>query len=259
MQRAEQLKTKIRQLNVWVIVALVAILLAFSLWNQKILDSDFLAIYIVPGVYKLGLMTIFALYVMTIIVVVNWAYYSIFKLTRSNFYDPRQREELVRILKDPEVQGNIELFRERTAKLVSRHSNYLSEIIGSMLPNAIKQPFMLEQYFRAKVDNISDRFSEGINTINLLSNLAPIVGFFGTLLGMIKAFHESSMTMIREEQMTADAFSALQAALMIAIITSIYGVSLKILGSILRHHLLTRINNIGDEIAQVPVEVLYEE
>lgn len=259
MKRSEQFWIKLKQLNVWVIAGLVALLLLVSLWKQQILDSDSLATFLVPAVYKLGLITIFSLYVITIIIVVNWVYLSLFKLSRPRYYDPVQRQQLIEVLKDPEVQGNIEVFRKRTDKLINQYGNHLSEIIGAILPNALKQPFMLEQYFRAKVENIHGRHADSINTINLLSNVAPIVGFFGTLLGLIKAFHASSVAMLTEGQMTPDVFAALQTSIMIAIITSLYGVSLKILGSILRHHLVSKMNNIGDEISQIPVEVLYEE
>ena len=257
--RQSELKLKAKQLNVWVIIGLTAILLIWSLLNSKILDSDHLALFLVPAINKLGMLTIFALYVMTIIIIVNWAYYSLLKLNRQNFYDPQQRAELIRILRDPSVHTNFEEFRKRTANLVTGYSNFLSEIIGSILPNALRQPFMLEQYFRAKVDNISKRFAGGINTINLLSNIAPIIGFFGTLLGLIKAFHHSAQAMLVEGQMTPEVFAQLQTSIMIAIITSLYGVSLKILGSILRHHLITKFNDLGDEIAHIPMEVLFEE
>jgi len=259
MRRSDRIRQKLRQLNVWVVMLLVAGLLGYSLVDQKILDSDFLARLIVPGVYRMGLLTIFALYVMTIVILVNWAYYSVFRLARHRYYDPEQRSRLIGILKDPELGGDIEAFRRRTAELVTRYSNHLSEIIGAMLPNALRQPFLLEQYFRAKVDNINNRFVDGINTINLLSNIAPVVGFFGTLLGLIQAFRSSSQAMLAEGQMTPETFAALQASIMIAIITSLYGVSLKIIGSLLRHHLVTKMNDISDEIAQIPVEVLYVE
>lgn len=259
MRRSEQLKSKIKQLNVWVIIVLTVILLIASIFNQKILDSDYIALFFVPMVYKLGLITIFVLYMMTIIILVNWAYYSLFKITRPNFYDPQQRAELIHILKDPAVQGNIEEFRKRTTNLVAHYSNFLSEIIGAILPNAIRQPFMLEQYFRTKVDNLTKRFVDGINTINLLSNIAPIIGFFGTLLGLILAFHNSAQAMLTEGQMTPDTFSKLQTSIMIAIITSVYGVGLKIVGSLLRHHLVTKMNNLSDELVSIPTEVLFEE
>lgn len=259
MRRTEQIKGKLKQLNVWVIIILVALLLGISISNQSILDSDYLAEMIVPSVYQMGLFTIFSLYVITIIILVNWAYYSMFKLTRHKYYHPFQREGLIGILKDPTIHGDIASFRKKTADLVEGYSNYLSEIIGAMLPNAIKQPFMLEQYFRAKVDNINNRYIDGINTINLLSNIAPVVGFFGTLLGLIQAFRSSSQAMLAEGQMTPETFAALQASIMIAIITSLYGVCLKIIGSVLRHHLVTKMNNISDEISQIPVEVLYTE
>lgn len=259
MKRSEQLKTKIKQLNVWIIIVMAALLLIISLFNQKILDSDYIAIFFVPAVYKMGLMTIFVLYLMTIIILVNWSYYSLFKITRPNFYDPQQRAELIHILKDPAVQGNIDEFRKRTANLVAHYSNFLSEIIGAILPNAIRQPFMLEQYFRTKVENLVKRFSDGINTINLLSNIAPIIGFFGTLLGLILAFHNSAQAMLTEGQMTPDTFSKLQTSIMIAIITSVYGVGLKIVGSFLRHHLITKVNNFSDELVEIPIDVLFEE
>jgi len=257
MKQSEALKVK--QLNVWIILGLTLILIIWSLLNNRILDSDHLALYMVPAIEKLGMMTIFVLYVITIVIVVNWAYYSLVKLNRQNFYDPVQRAELIKVLKDPEARTNFEEFRKRTSNLVSHYSNYLSEIIGSILPNAIRQPFMLEQYFRAKVDNISKNLAGGVNTINLLSNVAPILGFFGTLLGLIKAFHHSAQAMLIEGQMTPDVFAKLQTSIMIAIITSLYGVGLKIIGSLLRHHLITKFNNLGDELLDIPAEVLFEE
>jgi len=259
MRRSEQFKLMLRQLNVWVIIILTLGLLLVSLGNQQILDSNHLASLIVPSIYTLGMVTIFALYLITIILCVNWAYYSGLKLTRARYYAPVQRQQLIEVLKDPSLGGNIETFRERTRHLVTDYSNYLAEIIGAMLPNALKQPFMLEQYFRAKVDNINNKYVDGINTINLLSNIAPVVGFFGTLLGLIQAFRTSSQAMLAEGQMTPDTFANLQASIMIAIVTSLYGVSLKILGSILRQHLITRMNNISDELARIPVVVLYLE
>ncbi|MDP8255344.1 MAG: MotA/TolQ/ExbB proton channel family protein [Candidatus Alcyoniella australis] len=258
MRRSEQLKVKIKQLNVWVIAVSVAVLIIVSLFKQQILDSTFLAEYIVPGVHKLGLLTIFALYVMVIIMIVDWAYLSLFKLTRPRYYDPEQRDELIKVLRDPSVMGDIDAFRKRTADLVTHYGNYLSEIISAVLPSAIKQPFMLEQYFRVKVENINGRHADGINMITLLSGLGPIVGFFGTLLGLIQAFHVSSVAMLSEGQMTPDTFAQLQTSLMIAIITSAFGIVIRIMGSIMRHHLLSKMNNISDEIHGIPMAVMYE-
>jgi len=256
MLRIEQLKEKIKQLNVWVIVALLAILTIVSFANQKILDSDYLAAWLVPAIYKMGLMTIYALYAIMIIVVVNWLYMSLFQLSRPRYFDPEQRQGLIELLRDPQVRGNIAVYRENIKSLVG-YSNHLSEIISAAIPSAIKEPFMLEQYFRVKVDNINGRHIDGINLINLLSNIAPIVGFFGTLLGLIQAFHVSSAAMAAEGQMTPDTFAQLQTSIMIAIITSVWGVLIKIVGSIMRHHLISKMNNIGDEITGIPMEVLY--
>ena len=260
MKQSERLTAKFKQLNVWVIIALTILLIIASLAFPGLLSSKYLSERVLLRfVNTLGYITIFSLYLMGIIVVVNYIYYALLKLNRANFYDPTQRTLLIGVLKDPAVQGNIEAFREKSKALVSDYANYLSEIIGSILPNALKQPFMLEQYFRAKVENIQNSYSDGINTINLLSNVAPVVGFFGTLLGLIQAFAASANAMQTEGQMTPETFAALQNSIMIAIITSLFGVSLKILGSILRHHLIAKMNMIGDEIHQIPVEVLYGE
>ncbi len=249
MQENNLITSKFRQLNVWVVIVITAGLTGLSIYKPNILDSQNLATFIVPTIHKMSLLTMFILYAMAIILVVNWVYYSVFKLTRTKYYDPVQRTDLIRILKDPSVHGDYEVFQKKTVRLVMNYSNYLSEIIGAILPNAIKQPFMLEQYFRAKVDNINEKYIEGINTINLFSNIAPVVGFFGTLLGLIQAFRASSNAMLAEGQMTPESFATLQASIMIAIITSLFGVSLKIVGSIMRHHL----------VAQIPIEVLYRD
>ncbi|MCZ7582234.1 MAG: MotA/TolQ/ExbB proton channel family protein [Deltaproteobacteria bacterium] len=150
------------------------------------------------------------------------------------------------------------MFKQRTKDLVHKYPNYLSEIVASLIPTALEQPFVLEQYFRAKVENISTRFADHVNTIVLMSNVAPILGFLGTLLGLIKAFADSGAAMQLQGQMTPEDFAKLQTAIQIAIITSLFGVAIKVVGSIAQHHIRVRAARFSDEVAEIPREVMYE-
>lgn len=250
-------KKRFQQLNTWIIIVSIVLLLIISLWHQEILDSDYLSMKIEPLVGFLGYVVNFCLISSLIIIVVNYAYTNIFKVARVHFYDDEQKRELIKILKTPEVRNDFVLFKDRTKKLVHDYPNYLSEIVASLIPTALDQPFVLEQYFRAKVENITGRFADYVNTIILMSNIAPILGFMGTLLGLIKAFADSGRAMQEAGQMTPETFAALQTAIQIAIITSLFGVFIKIIGSAMKHHIQVRAARYSDEVAEIPREVMY--
>ncbi len=252
-------KNRFQQANTWIIIVAVGILVVWAMATKgRILDSDFLSARIEPAVGFLGYICVFTLFASLIIIVVNYVYTNLFKVARVHFFNEDQKEELVRILKDPEARANFDLFKEKTKPLVNDYPNYLSEIIASIIPTALNQPFVLEQYFRAKVENITSRFADHVNTIVLASNIAPILGFLGTLLGLIKAFADSGKAMQEAGQMSPETFAKLQSAIQVAIITSLIGVFIKVIGSVLKHHIEVRASRYGDEIADIPREVMYE-
>jgi biopolymer transport protein ExbB/TolQ len=251
-------KQKFSQVHTWIIIGLIALLLIIGLIDQRLFDSNFLAGKIEPMINFLGMVTVFCLFACTIVILVNYFYTAMIKVSRAAFYDPEQKEELISILKDPAARSDYTVFKQKVNENVTKYPNYLSEIVASILPTALAQPFVLEQYFNAKIDNISKRYADPINTIMLMSNVAPFLGFFGTLLGLIKAFADSAAVFAREQAMTVEAFQQLQVAIVIAIITSLIGVGLKIIGSVLKHNLLVKSARYSDDIAEIPREVLYE-
>ncbi|MDP8223120.1 MAG: MotA/TolQ/ExbB proton channel family protein [Candidatus Lernaella stagnicola] len=255
-QSDTSLSKRIKQPNVIVIAALIVVLLVIALMSPAILESKVLAAKFKPMVGAAGRVCVFLLYAMTIILLVNYVYYGVFLLNRRNFYSESQRRGLVKVLANPEARADIQVFRNKSDPLTVE-SNILTEIVAAMLPNALKQQFMLEQYFKAKIENYMNRFAGPINTITTLSGLGPIVGFLGTLLGLILAFAVSAEAIQTEGQMSPDTFSELQYSIMIAIMTSVFGVVIKILGSILRQALLAKVDKINDEISTIPIESMY--
>ena len=256
--QSERIKQRFSQLNTWIIIGLVALLLILSMIYQQILDSTFISMKLNPQVDFFGRITNFFLITTLIVIVVNYFYTSLLKVSRSAFFNDDQKKELITILKTPEIRTDFDMFKKRANVSVTAYPNYLSEIVGSILPTALAQPFVLEQYFNAKIDNISKRFADPINTINLMSNVAPFLGFFGTLLGLIKAFAESAAAFELHQKMTIEGFLDLQRAIMIACVTSLFGVAIKIVGSILKHSLLVKSARYSEEIAEIPREVMYE-
>ncbi len=248
----------VKQINVLAIAVLLVILLLVSFMSPGILDSKRLADMFEPSVSAAGRLCVFVLYAMTIVLIVNYIYYGVLQLSRRNVYADEQRDELISILRLPEARADIHVFREKTKKLTEMQ-NSLSEIIAAMLPNALKQQFMLEQYFRTKIENHMNRFSGPLNTITTISGLGPIIGFLGTLLGLISAFAVSARAIQTEGQMSPDTFGQLQYSLVIAIMTSVFGVVIKIVGSVVRQAILSKINKIQDEIASIPTESMYSE
>jgi biopolymer transport protein ExbB/TolQ len=257
MPQNESFAKRVKQPNVLVIGALLVVLLIIALMAPQILESSFLALKFKPYVQAAGRVCVFLLYGMTLVLIVNYIYYGVVLLNRRNFYSERQRGDLIDVLGKPEARADIAVFREKTKNL-TRENNILSEISASMLPNALKQQFMLEQYFKAKIENYMNRFGGPINTITTLSGLGPIVGFLGTLLGLILAFAVSAEAIQSEGQMSPDTFGELQYSIMIAIMTSVYGVVIKIIGSIFRQALLAKVEHVNDEISSIPIESMYE-
>ena len=255
---SDVIKKRFTQLNTWIIIVLIGVLLILSMVFQNILDSNYLSAKLNPKVDFLGRVTNFFLFTCLIVMVVNYVYASFLKVSRTAFYNETQKDELISILKDRKARTNYDLFKQKVNERVTTFPNYLSEIVGSVLPTALAQPFVLEQYFNAKIENISKRFSDQINSIILMSNVAPFLGFFGTLLGLIKAFAESAAAFELHKKMTVEAFLDLQRAIMIAIVTSLIGVAIKILGSILKHFLVVKAARYSEELAEIPREVMYE-
>ncbi len=256
--QSDRLKKRFTQLNTWIIIGSILVLLVISILWQQILDSTYLSSKLNPKIDFLGMVTNFFLITTLIVMIVNYLYTNFLKVGRPAFYDETQKTDLITILKDKEARTNYDLFKQKVNEKVTTYPNYLSEIVGSILPTALAQPFVLEQYFNAKIENISKRYADPINTINLMSNVAPFLGFFGTLLGLIKAFAESAAAFELHKKMTVDAFLDLQRAIMIAIVTSLFGVAIKIVGSILKHHLLVKSARYSEELAEIPREVMYE-
>ena len=256
--QTDAIKKRFTQMNTWIIIALVGVLLILSMVYQQILDSSYISARLNPNIDFLGRITNFFLITTLIVIVVNYLYTSFLKVSRSAFLDETQKAELITILKTPEVRSDFDLFKKKVNVSVTSHPNYLSEVVGSILPTALAQPFVLEQYFNAKIENIFKRFADPINTINLMSNVAPFLGFFGTLLGLIKAFAESAAAFEIHKKMTVEGFLDLQRAIMIAIVTSLFGVAIKIVGSILKHNLMVKSARHAEEVAEIPREVMYE-
>lgn len=248
----------VKQINVIVIAVLLLILLLISFMSPGILESRILAAKFKPLIQGAGRVCIFMLYAMTIVLVVNYIYYGLLQLSRRNVYTDEQREDLIEVLRQPDARADIRVFREKTKKLTEMR-NSLSEIIAAMLPNALKQQFMLEQYFRTKIENHMNRFSGALNTITTITGLGPIIGFLGTLLGLVLAFAVSADAIRTEGHMSPDTFGELQYSMMIAIMTSVFGVMVKIFGSVVRQAILSKINKIQDEISSIPTESMYSE
>lgn len=259
---SNDLTKRIKQPNTIVIAVLILILMVITYIYPALADSQAIADFMDPNHDQeffaiSGRWCMFLLYAMLIVLGINYIYYSVLMLNRNNFYTDDQRGSLIDALRDPNARADINVFRQKTRSL-THAQNILSEIIASILPNALRQQFMLEQYFKTKIENYMNRYSGSVNTITMVSNLGPIIGFLGTLVGLIAAFAVSSVTVKKEGKMTAESFAELQYALMVAIMTSVFGVIIKILGTIIRQIMMSKISKITDEIAEIPIESMYE-
>ncbi len=66
-------------------------------------------------------------------------------------------------------------------------------VARACLDNAEEGPASVEEYAASAVDAERLRFERGLAFLGTLGNNAPFVGLFGTVLGIIRAFHDLSL------------------------------------------------------------------
>ncbi|QDU32896.1 Biopolymer transport protein ExbB [Poriferisphaera corsica] len=92
-------------------------------------------------------------------------------------------------LKKIEVQLGNRQYREAITE-ADNNPSYLCKIIGAALHEAPNGFVSMERAIEETSDNETVRILRPLEYLNVLGNIAPMVGLFGTVYGMIRAFQE---------------------------------------------------------------------
>lgn len=98
------------------------------------------------------------------------------------------------------------------------------------------------------------RLEKGISLLATCATSAPLIGFLGTVIGMIQAFHDMSVAGGNID------IALLSRGIYTALVTTVAGLTVGIIGNFAHHHLVTMIDKrvlwlecIIEEIAEIPL------
>ncbi|MCL3883375.1 MotA/TolQ/ExbB proton channel family protein [Marivita sp. GX14005] len=78
--------------------------------------------------------------------------------------------------------------RERASRHLGESTSYLAPVIGQAMNRAERSDGLVSQRLDAEAEARFARLEAGFKLLDMVAQLAPLLGLFGTVLGMIEAF-----------------------------------------------------------------------
>jgi len=108
-------------------------------------------------------------------------------------YNKRREADANRIVKETLThlrEGDV----EGALKRLGDQDTPIRNVLRVGLQNAELPPEEVEKLMYARILNEKDRLTQRLTPISVISVLAPLLGLFGTVDGLIHAFHEIAVT-----------------------------------------------------------------
>lgn len=106
----------------------------------------------------------------------------------------------------------------------------------------------------ASIENVGklevSKMEKGLSTLATVAGAAPMIGFLGTVLGMIQTFHQMKISANGVE------IAALSGGIMQAMVTTVGGLIIGIIAYIAYNILVTRMNNVINGLEASSIEFL---
>ena len=262
---------KFQWLYVGIVLAIFAVL--FLILQKNPLNSVDLAELLAgnvsaaqksPGFTK-GLETLFMAVLWLLLAVVLAAPYMIYSVRRQVFFPS---EESCRDVEKAIVDVLVafpddvrERYKAWTGKLndelseVRHGDHHLAESVNQLSQVALSSHHTLDRYFMTQAKDIKEEEYQKLNMVNLASNLGPVIGFSGTILGMILAFSQLG------QEMSKEMIGQIAGAIYVALITTLFGLMIKAIAAVMRYLIqhwidkhVTRLITISSNITSLQVE-----
>ncbi|MCH9021582.1 MAG: MotA/TolQ/ExbB proton channel family protein [Planctomycetes bacterium] len=150
---------------------------------------------------------------------------------------------LLKRLKTPAGHPGETNHRQRTLKILEQNDSVLSRTLHVALSQNGDDPAVMENALAEKIEQESSSLLRKIEWLNIIGNVAPMVGLFGTVWGMINAFNRILETAGQPDP--ADLAGGISTALL----TTWWGMLVAI-PALTAHGLLrNRIDHLADSIA----------
>ena len=168
-------------------------------------------------------------------------------------------EHFVTIKRDkivpPEVIDEIEaLFEEEeyqeALELCESEQNYLTNMLAAALPKLNSGFDTMEEQLDEAHAMEGNKLHTKISYLSLIANLAPLMGLFGTVLGMVGAFNE--IVRLGPAVTPKDLANGVQAAL----ITTLFGLAVAIPAIVFFFFFRNRVNRINYELKAIGEDLI---
>ena len=146
-----------------------------------------------------------------------------------------------------------EAFRnDGTEKAISVCNNSLSPlaaVVKSGLEESGKKPVIAAEMMDAMAIDQRTKLEKNLSILGTLGNIAPLIGLFGTVVGIIRAFHALSVS-------GSAGPSVISAGIAEALVTTAAGLVVAVPAVIFYNYYLRRVETVMNEIESVSKKVL---
>jgi biopolymer transport protein ExbB len=168
-------------------------------------------------------------------------------------------EHLVSIQRDrlvpPEMVVDLEALLdegqlEEAGALCETRPNYLTAIVGAALARSAEGYDAMMEAAEGVADEQNLRLQHKISWLNLFSNVGPLLGLLGTVVGMVMAFSQIAMSS------TPPTPQELALGIFTALVTTVWGLLVAIPASSAYFYFKVRIQRITFELSGVAMEIV---
>ena len=110
-----------------------------------------------------------------------------------------------------------------------RRHTHLAEVTNQISLVVLQSEHTLDRYFMTQARDIKEEEYQKLNLVNFAANVGPVIGFAGTILGMILAFSQLG------KEMSKEMIGSIAGAIYIALITTLFGLLIKAVAALMKY------------------------
>ena len=138
---------------------------------------------------------------------------------------------------------------EKAISVCNSSLSPLAAVVKSGLEESGKKPVIAAEMMDAMAIDQRTKLEKNLSILGTLGNIAPLIGLFGTVVGIIRAFHALSVS-------GSAGPSVISAGIAEALVTTAAGLVVAVPAVIFYNYYLRRVETVMDEIESVSKKVL---
>lgn len=151
----------------------------------------------------------------------------------------------IKKLKQALAKGDTEAIRT----ICASGKGFLAQALTVLFNTALKSEVRAEKVLKIKRQQARSLLGKRLGLFGTLSNIAPLLGLLGTVMGIMRAFHDLSVSGSGGSNIIAAGVSE-------ALITTIAGIAVAVVASILNNYFISRIRTVTSHIDVIGQELI---